>query len=695
MARTQPLQTSFTSGVLNPGLQARTDIEHYYQGASRGLNVLFVKEGGARGRWGLQHIADVPGDGRLAPFSFNTEQEYLIWIGSGQIRFFHDDELSTNINGSGNDYLATPWTLDQALELDYTQSADTMVLTHVDVAIRTIVRGATHSTWTLATATLANLPKYDFNDASSPAPTSHVVDIVFNTFTVGDRYKLELNDDETPEIVYADSATAAGRAANQRRIRDELLQLPDTGFAEAGITVAWTAGSTYRVTFSGDSADAYEPMSGRNTDRTSASITCTTITVGAPRREVVISATRGYARAVTFYESRLLLGGLASLPASIIGTIIGGFAPFDFKEGDGLDDQGIFTTINSNQVNEIRALYPGRQLQVFTSGSECYSPDRPLTPAMGLPPQTKFGCSSRVRPVEVDGATIFCDRRGKTLREFLFTDKEAAYNAGSLTVLASHLVHDMVSLAAQTGTTDDEESYVVGVNGDGTAAILSTLRAQEISAWSEMQTRAGDLIKQVCVVGDVIYFLVARQRNGATVYSIEKATFDTRMDCSVTVTTGLGALAVGGFTALAGETVDVLVDGAPVGQKVVSGAGVITLDALATSSVEAGYFTAPILSTMPLVVRLGGEALLGARKRINEIRIRVQDTLGIVANGQLLPDKAPGTTQTATPDNPYTGLLVGGTLGWTEGDAIITLTQNQPLPFHVLGLSGVLEVGRT
>src|SRR5690606_23019156 len=132
-ARDQPLQTSFASGVLSPRLAARTDIEHYWQGASIGRNVLFLKEGGGRGRWGLQHIADVPGDGRLIDFSFNTEQNYLLWAGALQIRFYRDDAVVTNINGTGNPYLVTTFTLEQCLALDFTQSADTMILVHEDL----------------------------------------------------------------------------------------------------------------------------------------------------------------------------------------------------------------------------------------------------------------------------------------------------------------------------------------------------------------------------------------------------------------------------------------------------------------------------------------------------------------------------------------------------------------------------------
>lgn len=694
MAKSQTLQTAFSSGVLNPGLAGRTDTSHYYQGMRRGLNVIGVKEGGAKARWGRSHIDDLVNDGRGLPFEFSTEEVYALVFTDLRMYVYKNPEtapeLVTNINGSGNDYLVTPWTEAQVLAFDFTQSADTLVIVHPDVKPRTIVRGTTEATWTLAEMPFANVPKFDFNDTDSPTPTSHIVDITFNSFSNGHRYKLELNGFETPEIVYSSSDTDA----NARRIKDELLLLPPTGFGDTSITVAYQSGTTYRATFSGESADAYEPMTGRNTDNTAASISTTTQQTGVARREDIISATRGWPISVTFFESRLLFWGTKALPQSLIGTVIGGFFPFDFKIGTGLDDQGIFVTVNTDQVNAARAIYAGRHLQLFTSGGEFYAPDRPLTPAPTLPRQSRFGCATGIKPLDVDGATIFVTKEQKTIREYLFLWAEEAYNATSLSVLSSHLLSGINSLAALTSTSDEEDSYVLVTNTDGTAAILNTLRAQDIAAWTEDRTRTGDKLKQVFTVGEAIFYIVERERSGSTVYTLEKADFDTRLDAAKTVTTGLG-LTVSGFEHLAGETVQVLVDGAPVDDRAVSTSGQITLDNVPSSSVEAGYFVPPIVETMPLTVDLGSGPLLGEKKRLVDIRIRVLDTLGIIANGQTIPDKAPGSTQLLTPDTPYTGIRQIEDTGWTEEDLTITLTQNQPLPFHVLALKGKLEIGST
>ena len=263
----------------------------------------------------------------------------------------------------------------------------------------------------------------------------------------------------------------------------------------------------------------------------------------------------------------------------------------------------------------------------------------------------------------------------------------------------------MQSMAALTSTDDDEDSYVLITNGpkglinpetqpvDGSGAVLNTLRSQDIAAWSEMVTRTHDKLKNVITAGTLIYYLVESTRDGVVVFQLEKATFTTRMDSSKKVTKGLGTT-TGGFTHLKGETVQILVDGAPVSDQVVNAAGELTFDNAPATSVEAGYFVPPVLETMPLTVDFGAGTLLGARKRIQEIRIQVQASLGIIANGSLIPDKIIGSTQTSTPDTPMTGLIKAHDLGWDDGDVTITLTQEQPLPFHILAVSAVLEVFR-
>ena len=63
------------------------------------------------------------------------------------------------------------------------------------------------------------------------------------------------------------------------------------------------------------------------------------------------------------------------------------------------------------------------------------------------------------------------------------------------------------------GTANDDANYVYFVNGDGTAAVFNSLRAQEVSGWTKWTT-AGD-IESVAVVVDDVYFVVKRTINGS------------------------------------------------------------------------------------------------------------------------------------------------------------------------------------
>ena len=78
---------------------------------------------------------------------------------------------------------------------------------------------------------------------------------------------------------------------------------------------------------------------------------------------------------------------------------------FDFDIDDGDDDEAIFVTISSRKLNDIIDVYPGRNLQIFTSGSEFSVSSKPVTPSsVGITPQTNHG-ASYLEVMDVDGST--------------------------------------------------------------------------------------------------------------------------------------------------------------------------------------------------------------------------------------------------------------------------------------------------
>ena len=85
--------------------------------------------------------------------------------------------------------------------------------------------------------------------------------------------------------------------------------------------------------------------------------------------------------------------------------------------------------------------------------------------------------ASNIEVQEVDGSTIFVDRNGKSLRDFVFSFNEDAYVTQDLSVLASHLIAQPIDMALLTGTQSDDANWLFFVNADGNGTILNTPRS--------------------------------------------------------------------------------------------------------------------------------------------------------------------------------------------------------------------------
>ncbi len=157
-ARIPTQQYSFTSGMLDDALEARTDIRAYYSGARQILNMLSLPQGGVTMRGGLAHVAEIPQATRgakLAPFAFSTEQDYLIVFTHNRLHIFRDGIRQTT--------KITPWTADHLPHIDWTQSLDTMIVVHPDVQPHRVMRQGRHDRWAVSPLPLQQIPKYDFD----------------------------------------------------------------------------------------------------------------------------------------------------------------------------------------------------------------------------------------------------------------------------------------------------------------------------------------------------------------------------------------------------------------------------------------------------------------------------------------------------------------------------------------------------
>lgn len=637
MPRVRSYQSSFNAGVLDPRLASRLDLRRFYNGLETGDNILIQPQGGLVRRPGMAYVDTAAGNGRLGSFAFNTEQTYLLVFTDLNVAIYRDGVKQADVT--------TPWTLADLPELRWTQSADTMILVHEDYQPRKLVRAGSHTAWTLSTISLTNIPAYAFGlnyPGVSVTPAATTGTGVTMTAS-GDWFAA--GDVGATIIGNGGTCTIASYVSPTQVTVNISTAFNDTNAIPAG---SWS--------FDMDTA--------------------TTTT------EDIWSARRGWPRSVTFYEGRLWFGGSKSKPQSIFGSNVDDF--FNFDLGTGLDDEGIFVTIDTDQVNAINAIFAGRHLQIFTSGGEFYVPQDVIRPSdIAVKRQSLYG-SSTVAPVSIDGATLFIERSGKALRDFVYSFAEAAYVAQESSLMAPHLINAPVDLAALKGTSTNNANYVYVVNSDGTVAVHNTLRAQEVTAWSRWVTSGS--IKSVTVVLDDVYFLVQRTINSATVYYIEKADENTYTDANKRQTQA-SSVTVTGLSHLDGELCRVRADGSVMTDKTPSG-GQITLER-ASVDVEVGLNFDPTVKTMPLNVGFQDGPILVEKKRLVSATVDLYEAQGVKVNGTLIPSRQLGTGVLGTPPASLTGPRRVRLMGY-DRRAQVTLSQSDPVPMVVRGLS--LEV---
>ncbi len=489
-------KTNFTAGEVSADLLGRTDLSAYDNGAMELKNVFISPIGGVRRRSGLRYIDTAAGAVRLLSFAFNTEQTYLFVLGDKFIRIYKNETLLQT--------LVTPWSGTEVKCLRWTQSADTLLLTHPAHPPKRITRQA-NETFSLSDwqfdqdkdgRKLCPFERFAADEITlTPSGTTGTITLtasadVFSDLHVGTRFRLQGGE---VEITATQSATVASATVKKT-------------LSGAGATKEWT--------------------------------------------EEAFSAAHGYPVCVTFYQGRLVIGGSRDLPNKL--WFSKSFLIMNFDTGTGLDDEAMSFSILSDQVNAICALMSGRHLQVFTTGSEWMVSGDPLTPqSIQLKRQTKNGSYYKdyVPPVDVSGATLFATANGREIREFLFEDLEQAYQAKNLSLIASHIVRDPVDMDY-----DAKRRLVYVIMQDGTMGTLTNYRSEQVSAWSRQETQGQFL--SVCVIADKVYFLIRRDDS----LFLEAFDDDISTDCALTGQDSEAHSVWTGLTPLVGKHVKILAD---------------------------------------------------------------------------------------------------------------------------------------
>jgi hypothetical protein len=636
------------------------------------------------GEFSLQKLSATLSNVKTFDFSVESDRHYLMVLTDTNMRVYRTPDIHVAD-------IKVPYIDSQVMSVRDAQTESVMLMFHGDTAPLRLINGGTDSVWALDNVPFTNVPQYDYFDDSSPTPVSDVQVMTLTSFVAGDTFQIDIDGVLSKNITIAGDVGGDQQNSTVSNIQKNIQDMPVMG--EGGVTVQRTGGSSYTITSADDSAKDFELFSGFATTGTAAKTIAFNriLPKGSSRSEDVWSSSRGYPKMGVFYDGRLWLGGTKSKPQSILASKAGTFFDFDIDEGS--DDEGIFITISARQLSDIVDINPARGLQVFTFGSEfLVKGNTPST--ISIDAQTQHGATS-MEVKSVDGATLFLDRNGKTLREYVYNFNEDSYTSNDLSVLASHLINAPTDIAMLSGSTSEDANWLFIANADGSVAVLNTLRSQGINGFTPMTTQG--FVTTLSVVDDELYMVNKRTLGVTESYFIERWSFDRMMDNSTTIL-GNNSTSVSGLDHFEGHTVQITADGNVLPERAVSG-GSITLSAGETSiadrDLEIGINFPVSLKTMPVNTNIGSGQNSMRIKKITRINARVHNTFGVFIDGNPIAIRSFGDVAISPLDNAIlveTGIIednAGGN-GWNRF-VVPSITVPDPTPFHIQSIEYEVE----
>lgn len=640
--RFRRIQTAFTTGELSETLRGRKDVQLYYLGLEKGLNVLARPQGSMKQRPGtftrrrIRASTDADRNVRLGSFVFNQSQAYVV-------QFFHQGASMSDIVAGTREDITIPYDGDDLDGMDWVQVADTMLMVHPDYpGIWEVARGpeVMGSIWTEAAYVFERSPQYKYHaDRATTLAASGTSGSV--TITAA-------NGSDNDVFVASDVGSIWAMAGTQMTI--------------TAVGSATSATATILGTLSSGSA---------TTDWT----------------EAASSTKRGGFRSIAYMYGRLILGGTRDAPFRLWGSRVG--APYDFLEG-GTDDADPFSLdISTGRADPINYVIAGSGgIEIFTEGGEGFipsSPDRPVTPTtLAYTSQTSYG-SRRVKPVRLDSQTIFAQRAGGAVREFVYSDVEQAYAAVPLTIRAQHLLPDPKRMTEVAGGFDLPVDFLLLANADGTMACMTSLRSEEVTAWTPWEHRFP--VRDVQSVLSRVFVAVEADDGGVWLEELEA---DAIFDSEVFDTSETPQATWGPYGLLAGYTVEAFADGYWRGAFDVDASGYVTLDD-DYSDVKFGFMID--IQVRPMPPEVEGDSLLGMAIRPFKCELSYLGSSGLRVNGYVIPDR-PFDNVTETAPTATTNVSRVRLGGWQKGKTQApVITREGPGPFEIVAFAVDYRIG--
>ncbi len=677
-------QNSFTGGELSTPLNARNDLAKYQAGLKILKNGFVYQEGAVSNRAGLEFVGETKESqkqSRLIPFSFNTEQTYVIEAGDKYFRFIKDggyivypDDYEDEILRGKIVEVETPYTTDELPLLKYAQNADVLTICHPNHPQIELSRNS-HYDWSVETI--------DFTPKIKAPANIKAVWTGKSENTRKYQYLVTAVNDNDEESVRSSVVEVTGRYEGY-----------------------WAVGEY--MTISWDAADgAVEYNIYRSVNGIFAYIgTSTTTSFTDEKIEPDLSATapieknpfeNNYPSVVNYFQQRKIYANTKQNPQTIYTSQTGTSDNFNVSRPLVASD-AITLTISEREVNEIRHIVAMNDLVVLTSSAEwkvngtdgAFS----ASPAPVAKPQSYYGCS-HVMPVVSGNMILFVQAGGSVLRDLGYTYVSDSYDGDELTIFANHLFkgRQIIDMAYAK----EPFRIVWCVLSDGKLAGLTYNRKQEISGWHRHETD-GNFESVVCIregFEDVAYFIVRRIINGEVKRYVERmatriinnATDSIFLDSALKYE-GAPVDVLHGLEHLEGKEVYVNADGGVEWHTVKDGSITLHNEASIISVGLPYEFEFKTLS-------IEGENTHGLKKLVNRASVKINESREdfFIVGSNLIEVQNERSIESINDPSLLVSKDADVTIysDWQE-EAAIHIKQKYPLPISILSVSAVVDV---
>lgn len=572
------LKPSFAAGELSPAMYGRTDIAKYDVGAAKLENFIVLRYGGVQNRAGTKYLATTAGNKKavLLPFRYNVEQNFIIEITAGKIRFYTQGALVTK---DGAPYeITNNYSEDELDTIKYTQSADVMFLVQPNHPPATLTRYA-NDNWTFERMDITGGP---FADSELTAESTTTITASATTGTVtltasASIFNANMVDDLIALTHFVDSDYKKGTpTANGDNLIVEVLPhssvyVESFGFWDGNFTLEkydrltgqWVKirsqsgnrSQNYNLTEENDSDEITQyrvtstefntdVWSGENEQQRGyitiqafgndytghvliTGYTSATQVTGTVKKQLASteatkdyqfaswSQKNGFPTCAGFFEDRLVFAGSKAEPQTFWASKTGDYYNFGTSI-PALDNDAITATLNGGQMNGIKAIIAFGEMILLTAGGEykVTGNGKPITGENVLSQAQEYRGISDVLPVTVGSRIVYLQQQGNLIRDLAYSYDVDKYTGDDLNLLASHLFerHKITSMTYQ----QTPNSIVWCTRDDGVLLGLTYLKEQDVYAWHQHSTAHGKFINVCSISGpqeDELYCVVEREGN--------------------------------------------------------------------------------------------------------------------------------------------------------------------------------------